>query len=222
GLNEAYKTNASSEGEELQVFLARPDSAYVGVGPASTGGLHDVGIDSGHLGGFFSIPESKEPPSRAYLKLSEALLLVGWEFKKTETVLDLAASPGGWTWVAAQQGAKVYAVDRAELAPKLMEHPRVRFLKGDVFQFSPSAYPHWIICDVISEPDKSLELLRKVLADIAPERIIWTLKFKKEIQFQILNLVDEILSEYSYLVRHLRSNKNEVTVMIDTRHKRKG
>lgn len=216
-LDEFYRAASNVEGSEIQIFLARPDEAYVGVAPPLSNDLRGLGIESSHLGGVFPIPESKEPPSRAYLKLTEALLFAGWKFESGQSVLDLAASPGGWTWVAVQGGATVCAVDRSELTEDLMKHPKIQFLKGDVFGFSPSTYPQWVICDVISEPEKSLELLMRYVVKISPERIVWTLKFKKEVRFRILNLVDEALVGYSYLIRHFSANKNEVTILIDNR-----
>ncbi|MBX9766493.1 MAG: hypothetical protein K2X47_04400 [Bdellovibrionales bacterium] len=197
-----------SDGEpglRLQVFFARPDLAYVGE------------RSSPHLGGVFKIPESKTPPSRAYTKLLEAMILRGWSFRKNETVLDLGASPGGWTWVAAQDGAQVIAVDRAELSLGLMKNPRVKFVKADVFRFRPKKTVDWVICDVIAEPEKSLELLIHVLKEIKPDRVIWTLKFRGGIQFSVINLADKLLSDFRYWIRALSSNKNEVTVMVDRR-----
>ena len=38
------------------------------------------------------------PPSRAYLKLWEALTLIGRRPQPGETCLDLGSSPGGWSW----------------------------------------------------------------------------------------------------------------------------
>ena len=58
-----------------------------------------------------------EPPGRAYLKLWEAFTLDGRRPQPGELCVDLGASPGGWTWVLAGLGARVFSLDKAELAP---------------------------------------------------------------------------------------------------------
>ena len=57
------------------------------------------------------------PPSRAYLKLWEALTLIGRRPEPGERCLDLGSSPGGWSWALQQMGAQVVSVDKAPLAP---------------------------------------------------------------------------------------------------------
>ena len=46
------------------------------------------------------------PPSRAYLKLWEALTRLGAWPGPGDTCLDLGASPGGWTWVLASSARR--------------------------------------------------------------------------------------------------------------------
>ena len=59
------------------------------------------------------------PPSRAYLKLWEALVRLDRWPTAGDVCLDLGASPGGWTWLLAQSGARVIAVDKAPLDPRV-------------------------------------------------------------------------------------------------------
>ena len=77
------------------------------------------------------------PPSRAYLKLEEALIRINSEKgvlpKAGERCLDAGACPGGWTWVLRQLGCTVTAVDRSELSPSLMSDTCVTFIKHDAF-----------------------------------------------------------------------------------------
>ena len=75
-------------------------------------------------GGEYHFKEDKiNPPNRAYLKLWEALSIWGQYPKPGELCMDLGASPGGWTWVLQQLGAKVIAVDKAPLAPNIAALP---------------------------------------------------------------------------------------------------
>ncbi|HEX9535874.1 MAG TPA: SAM-dependent methyltransferase, partial [Stellaceae bacterium] len=59
------------------------------------------------------------PPSRAYLKLWEALTVIGRRPGPGEICLDLGSSPGGWSWALQQMGAQVISVDKAPLAPEI-------------------------------------------------------------------------------------------------------
>ncbi len=72
-----------------------------------------------------SIEDHIGPPSRAYLKLWEALVRFGRWPAPGDRCLDLGASPGGWTWVLAKLGANVTAVDKAPLAPAVAAMPGV-------------------------------------------------------------------------------------------------
>jgi len=50
------------------------------------------------------VEDRSGPPSRAYLKLWEALTLIGRHPKPGETCIDLGASPGGWSWALSKMG----------------------------------------------------------------------------------------------------------------------
>src|SRR4051812_31214857 len=65
------------------------------------------------------------PPSRAYLKLWEALPRWRRWPSRDERCIDLGAAPGGWTWVLAGLGARVTAVDKAPLDPGIAALPGV-------------------------------------------------------------------------------------------------
>ena len=63
--------------------------------------------------GQFDFVEDKiNPPNRAYLKLWEALMILNRYPKSGDFALDLGASPGGWTYVLQNLGARALAVDK--------------------------------------------------------------------------------------------------------------
>ena len=72
------------------------------------------------------IEDRTAPPSRAYLKLWELFTRLGARPQPGETCLDLGASPGGWTFVLAQLGARVISVDKAPLEPRIAAVARRR------------------------------------------------------------------------------------------------
>jgi 23S rRNA (cytidine2498-2'-O)-methyltransferase len=156
----------------------------------------------------FDFHEDKTAPSRAYLKLWEALIRHGrWPAAGDRTV-DLGASPGGWTHVLAKLGAKVLAIDRSELDVHLMNHPMVEFKKGDAFSMTPARIGNvdWLFSDVICYPDKLLEFLSEWIAKRAARNIIATIKFQGDSD-------PKVIAEFQKLgaVSHLYNNKHELT-----------
>ena len=120
------------------------------------------------------------PPNRAYLKLCEALALLGERPEEGDTCLDLGASPGGWTWVLARTGARVRSIDKAPLDPAVAALPNVEYRSGSAFALEPGSFGQidWLCCDVICYPERLLRLVRD-WQDHA-RRMICTIKFQGE------------------------------------------
>jgi 23S rRNA (cytidine2498-2'-O)-methyltransferase len=154
--------------------------------------------------------ESKEPPSRAYLKLWEALTLTQKMPLSSETCLEIGASPGSWTWVLQKMAKKVIAVDRAPLADFVQRLENVFFLKKDAFSLLPQDFPevNWVFSDVICYPEKLLEWVLKWLEVNPKINFVCTLKFQGECDYKIVNSFLEIEGS---TVFHLFHNKHELT-----------
>jgi 23S rRNA (cytidine2498-2'-O)-methyltransferase len=142
-------------------------------------------------GGVIEFEEDKlGPPSRAYLKLWEALVRLRRWPGPGERCLDAGASPGGWTWALARLGAEVIAVDRAPLDPKLAamqgaaegttSTPALRFIKHDAFTLKPEDIGplDWLFCDVICYPRRLYEWIEKWLASGLCKNFVCTIKMQ--------------------------------------------
>ncbi|MFQ6050727.1 MAG: SAM-dependent methyltransferase [Candidatus Hydrothermarchaeota archaeon] len=70
----------------------------------------------------------ERPLNRAMLKLEEVFELHR-DWIPKERVLDIGASPGGWTKVLSRYAKEVIAVDSAPLEPSVAKLPNVRFLQ---------------------------------------------------------------------------------------------
>ena len=120
--------------------------------------------------GEFEFDEDKEgPPSRAYRKLWEALVLTGRMPGPGDRCVDAGASPGGWTWALAGLGASVMAIDRADLEPRIAALPDVEVLRHDAFTLRPEDLgpTDWLFSDVICYPPVLLAWVGEV-ARIGP------------------------------------------------------
>ncbi|MCB1090886.1 MAG: hypothetical protein KDL87_05105, partial [Verrucomicrobiae bacterium] len=94
----------------------------VGFGPEDVwAGYHrhapGLSPDPGGMGGLV-LPE--EAPSRAWLKLEEAVRFFGLEFSPSDIAVELGCAPGGVILALLNRGVSVVGVDPAKLAPVVM------------------------------------------------------------------------------------------------------
>ena len=152
------------------------------------------------------------PPNRAYLKLWEALTLVGAMPGPGSRCLDAGASPGGWTWVLQQLGAAVLAVDRSELDPSLMNRPHVMFRRGNAFSVRPETDGpfDWIFCDVACYPEKLFDWVSVWLDSGRCANMVCTLKFQGTAHY---DAIEPFAALPHTAFGHLFHNKHELTWM---------
>jgi 23S rRNA (cytidine2498-2'-O)-methyltransferase len=126
------------------------------------------------------VEDHEGPPSRAYLKLWETFTRVEVHPAAGERCLDLGGSPGGWTWALASLGARVTAVDRAPLDPRVAAMPGVSFREGSAFGLDPRTEGpvDWLLSDVICYPKRILGVVERWMKAGACRRVVCTLKFQ--------------------------------------------
>jgi 23S rRNA (cytidine2498-2'-O)-methyltransferase len=150
--------------------------------------------------------EDKEgPPNRAYLKLWEALTLLGRHPGPGELCVDLGSSPGGWTWALARLGARVVSVDKAPLDPRVA--PLAEFRRESAFGVEPFDVD-WLLCDVVCYPRRLLALVERWLPHA--RNLVCTVKFQGRTDHAAAREFAAI--EGSRLL-HLFHNKHELTWM---------
>jgi len=140
------------------------------------------------------VEDREGPPSRAYLKLWEALTRFGAWPQPGDTCLDLGASPGGWTWALAKLGARVTAVDKAPLDSAVAGMAGVAVRQESAFGLDPRREPpvDWLFSDVICYPERLLGLVRRWIEASAADRICCTLKFQGQTDHDIVALFASI------------------------------
>lgn len=112
-------------------------------------------------GGRHRMRREREAPSRAAMKVEEALEWLGVSPAKGEECVDLGAAPGGWTQRLVVRGAKVIAVDPAQLTPELARHPKVEHVQASAFAFEPEQSVDWLFCDMAWRPLEVAQLIAK-------------------------------------------------------------
>jgi 23S rRNA (cytidine2498-2'-O)-methyltransferase len=149
------------------------------------------------------------PPSRAYLKLWEALVRFGRWPIAGEQCLDLGASPGGWTWVLATLGADVTAVDKAPLDAAVAAMPGVSERRDSAFGMPPEPVD-WLFSDIIAYPDRLLTLVNRWIDAGAARYIVCTIKFQGPTDHDAAEAFAAIPGAQ---VVHLFHNKHELTFL---------
>ncbi len=160
-------------------------------------------------------------PSRSYLKVEEACVILGCEPQPGETVCDLGAAPGGWSYSAAKRGARVVAIDNGPLKGGAFDHPQIEHLHEDAFKFAPRSGEvfDWLFCDLVEEPHHVLsDIVGPWLARHWCRRFVVNLKFGR---VDPIALLRELRAPGSPLatqapaarIRHLFHDREEFTVV---------
>ena len=112
-----------------------------------------------HFWGQRRMRDHPRAPSRSFLKAEEAFALFGQSPVRGELVIDLGASPGGWSFSAAERGATVCAVDNGPLRAGALEHPHITHIREDAFHYRPPGGRRcdWLLCDLLEDPNRVVE-----------------------------------------------------------------
>lgn len=165
--------------------------------------------------------DDPQAPSRSYLKIEEAYGIFGCEPTSGETVADLGAAPGGWSYSAAKRGAQVLAIDNGPLKGGALNHPRIEHLRADAFKFAPSTGQvfDWLFSDIVEEPHHVIrQVVHPWLLNRWCRRFVVNLKFGRVDPLALLRELREANSSLSahagdVKIRHLYHDREELTVM---------
>ncbi len=160
-------------------------------------------------------------PSRSYLKVEEAYVVLGREPAEGETVVDLGAAPGGWSFSAAKRGARVIAIDNGPLKGGALNNPLIEHRLEDAFKFAPAEGEvfDWLFCDLVEEPNHVLEnLIIPWIERRWCRRFVINLKFGRTDPFALLRDVrapgSVLATRVKNLhIRHLYHDREEFTLV---------
>ena len=160
-------------------------------------------------------------PSRSYLKVEEAYIVLGREPQPEETVVDLGAAPGGWSYSAAKRGARVIAVDNGPLKGGALNHPLIEHRLEDAFKFQPApgVVYDWLFCDLVEEPHHVMQnLVTPWLTNGWCRRFVVNLKFGHVDSLVLLAELRAKASVFSthakkFHIRHMYHDREEFTVV---------
>jgi 23S rRNA (cytidine2498-2'-O)-methyltransferase len=197
----------AENGLYAQVCVMQDNLVAVGAAPAR---------DAPSLapGGRLRVHVPDTAPSRAAMKLEEALIWLDRGPERGDLCVDLGASPGGWTWVLLERGAKVLAVDPGELAPSVRNHKNLVQVRADAFRVVPEEPMDWLFCDMAFRPLEVAGLLAKWARREWARQLVANIKLPMRQKAQHLFRVRDILEDggwQSIRVRQLYHDRDEVT-----------
>jgi 23S rRNA (cytidine2498-2'-O)-methyltransferase len=173
------------------------------------------------FGGQLRMADDELAPSRSYLKIEEAYVLLGREPDVDDTVADLGAAPGGWSYSAAKRRAHVVAVDNGPLKGGALGHALIDHRKEDAFRFEPAQGQRfdWLFCDLVEEPHHVMRnLIEPWITRGWCRRFVVILKFGR---VDPIALLQEITAPGGVLathttnlrIRHLYHDREEFTLV---------
>lgn len=236
--NKALQSGPATSGTTLvQLFMTDPHTICVSVGQISRTPFY-WNWPVPWAAGKRAVPEMPDAPAQSYAKCLE--LLANMNIDHTtgllgKRVVELGSSPGGWTTVLLQAGAKVTSVDWAELKhPPLIENPRLTHLTTDALAFNPVEnglitleHPQldYLFADLACPPEKSFSALLNWIQNRWTRCFAWTFKFgfQKGIRYApvIYNMRKQLEvfgPELTFRFRHLYQHENEVVLIGGWRH----
>lgn len=170
------------------------------------GGLHRMAFDN-------------NAPSRSFLKVEEALDLMGEKPQPGQTVIDLGAAPGGWSYAFLKRGCHVTAVDNGPIKikdPEQFEGKLVHLKQdGVTFEPEPALVPvDWLVSDMLVAAGTNIGMLRKWFANRRMRKFIVNIKLPQVHPYPALKPVEEFfesLTGVRHQIRQLYHDRREVT-----------
>jgi 23S rRNA (cytidine2498-2'-O)-methyltransferase len=184
-------------------------------GVAAVGRVRARDAASLSAGGRTRMKRTADAPSRAAMKLDEALDWYGVAPGKGDLCVDLGSAPGGWTRRLVERGARVWSVDPGKLAPDLANHAKVRHFFSSAFEFEPPEPVDWLFCDMAWRPLEVAQLLGKWARNRWALQLVSNIKLPMNDKLPTLLRVRHTLESSGWTrvrMRQLYHDRDEVTL----------
>ena len=172
-------------------------------------------------GGVTRYKIEKDQISRAELKLLEAVDTFDIDFSNKKRVLDLGASPGGWTRILLNKGLKVTAVDPADMDLRITANRNLTHFKMASQEYYTVNKQKFDVLanDMKKDPQDSARLVLKYSKFLNRGGIvIMTFKLPKDVKVvkRVINNTFDILKQKYFIksAKNLFYNRNEITVYL--------
>jgi hypothetical protein len=149
--------------DDVVVTVVRRGRAFVGVHTQAPGLSRDPCGDAQ-----LTVPE--RAPSRAWLKLEEAVRVFDVPLVADDTVVEIGCAPGGMTRALLDRGAWVIGIDKNAMDPRILAAPRFRHVRSSARHVQASLVPtiaptpvRLLVVDVNLPPNSALSAVNGVV-----------------------------------------------------------
>lgn len=118
-------------------------------------------------GGGKRLPLPEEAPSRAWVKLEEALVWSGLPLREDDVVVEIGAAPGGAAAALLRRGAHVIGIDPARIDARVMAHERfvhLGILAERVRTRDLPEHCDWLLLDANVAPHRAMVALGQLIS----------------------------------------------------------
>jgi 23S rRNA (cytidine2498-2'-O)-methyltransferase len=175
-------------------------------------------------GGVPSIAPPSDMISRAYLKVTEALLWSELPLEPGDRCVEIGSGPGGSCQALLERGCFVTGVDPAEMDPLVLAHPRFTHLRARAKDARRSAFRdfRWLMADANVAPNYTLDTVEDIVThgETNFEGLMLTLKLTDAALAAKLPLFNKRIRSWGYArvrARQLAFNRQEVCVVATER-----
>lgn len=205
--------------------VAKPDAVVFDVCIVETNqwwyGFHEANTTAGRWpGGVPLMDTDSDPISRAYFKLKEALLWSGIHVSEGDVCAELGSAPGGACQLLLEMGAKVIAIDPAEMEPEVLEHPNLTHIRrrGHEVKRRDFREVRWLFADISMVPNYTLDTVSEIVSheSVDIKGMVLTLKLTN---WELLDSVPAWIKRvkglgFKYVrVRQLAFNRQEICLI---------
>lgn len=171
-------------------------------------------------GGRPPISMPAQSPSRAYLKLEEAIRWSHAPLKAEDIAVEIGSAPGGASYALLERGLRVIGIDPGEMDPRILANPNFKQIRRPVAQVPREELPEsvqWLLLDMNVEPRISLFAVDR-LAHRLSDTLLGVFLTVKLNQWRIADQIPSMLEHVRVMgmararATQLPSNRQEIMI----------
>ena len=209
-----YELNRIAAPDEMvfDLIMVEPTEIWTGWHQASS-------LPSRWPGGIPKIRQPEKMISRAYLKVTEALLWSRLPLKKEDVCVEIGSAPGGTAQALLARGAKVIGVDPAEMDETIAKHSDFTWMRcrGHEIRCRELKRAKWLLMDSNIKPEEALETVERIVTNqsVSIRGMLLTMKLADTESVEEINRYLQSVKDWGFgyvRARQLAFQRNEFCI----------